>query len=94
MSTGDAKDLVPSSTLDTAPVVEVKAGVFKDTCLGLLDQVNHGEFEVVVTKHGTPVARLVPETGTAPSAHGFLSGTVLDEGDLVSPDFEAWGDLA
>jgi methylmalonyl-CoA/ethylmalonyl-CoA epimerase len=35
----------------------------------------------------------VPESGSVRSAHGFLSGTVLEHGDLVSPDFEAWGDL-
>jgi hypothetical protein len=70
-----------------------QAGVFKDTCLRLLDRVNDGDFEVVVTKHGTPVARVVPEDGHVPSAHGFMSGTVLAEGDIVSPDFEAWGDL-
>lgn len=87
------KEPVPSTSLDAPEVVEVKAGVFKDTCLSLLDQVNHGEFEVVVTKHGTPVARVVPEIGSVPSAHGFLSGTVLEHGDLIAPDFEAWGDL-
>jgi antitoxin (DNA-binding transcriptional repressor) of toxin-antitoxin stability system len=87
------KNPVPSSSLDAPPVIEVKAGVFKDTCLSLLDEVNQGEFEIVVTKHGTPVARVVPESGNVPSAHGFMSGTVLDHGDIVSPDFEAWGDL-
>jgi antitoxin (DNA-binding transcriptional repressor) of toxin-antitoxin stability system len=59
--------------------------VFKDTCLHLLDQVNEGAFEVVVTKHGTPVARVVPEGGNRLSAHGFMSGTVLQQGDIVSP---------
>jgi antitoxin (DNA-binding transcriptional repressor) of toxin-antitoxin stability system len=93
MSAVHKKKPVPSSNLDAQPVIEVKAGVFKDTCLSLLDRVNHREFEVVVTKHGTPVARVVPESGTAASAHGFLSGTVLEHGDLVSPDFQAWGDL-
>lgn len=28
-----------------------------------------------------------------PSAHGFLSGTVLEQSDIVSPDFEAWSAL-
>jgi hypothetical protein len=27
------------------------------------------------------------------SAYGFMSGTVLEHGDIVSPDFDAWGDL-
>jgi antitoxin (DNA-binding transcriptional repressor) of toxin-antitoxin stability system len=88
------KEPVPSSSLAVPPVIQVKAGVFKDTCLSLLDEVNQGEFEVIVTKHGAPVARVVAESGNSPSAHGFLSGTVLEHGDLVSPDFDAWGDLA
>lgn len=93
MSAARKKEPAPSSSLDAPDVIEVKAGVFKDTCLSLLDQVNHREFEVVVTKYGAPVARVVPEGGHVPSAHGFMSGTVLDHGDIVSPDFEAWGDL-
>jgi antitoxin (DNA-binding transcriptional repressor) of toxin-antitoxin stability system len=94
MSRTHRKEPVPSSSLGAHTVIEVKAGVFKDTCLSLLDEVNQGEFEVIVTKHGTPVARVVAESGNSPSAHGFLSGTVLDHGDLVSPDFDVWGDLA
>ena len=83
----------PSTSLGAGEVVEVKASVFKDTCLSLLDQVHDLEVEVVVTKHGAPVARLVPEDTRAPSAFGFMRGTVLAHGDIVSPDFEAWGDL-
>jgi antitoxin (DNA-binding transcriptional repressor) of toxin-antitoxin stability system len=93
MSRVHKKEPAPSSSLDAPDVLEVKAGVFKDTCLSLLDQVSQREVEVVVTKHGTPVARVVPESGSVPSAHGFMSGTLLVHGDIVSPDFEAWGDL-
>ncbi len=83
----------PSSSLQTPDTIEVKAGVFKDTCLSLLDQVHDLEVQVVVTKHGERVARLVPDQGHAPSAFGFMRGTVLAQDDIVSPDFEAWGDL-
>ena len=83
----------PSSSLDAAEVIEVKAGVFKNTCLKLLDQVHDFEVEVVVTKHGEPMARLVPEDKHIPSAFGFMRGTVLEQEDIVAPDFEAWGDL-
>lgn len=93
MSAAPRKEPAPSSSLDAPNVIEVEAGVFKDTCLSLLDQVNHRAFEVVVTRHGNPVARVVPEGGGVPSAHGFMSGTVLDHGDIASSDFEAWGAL-
>lgn len=81
----------PSTRLEAGEVIEVKASVFKDTCLSLLDQVHDLEIEVVVTKHGAPVARLVPEEAGAPSAFGFMRGTILAYDDLVGPDFEAWG---
>ena len=83
----------PSSSLGPSEVREVKASVFKDTCLSLLDEVKQREIEVVVTKHGVAVARLVPEQGEAPSAFGFMSGTVSGHDDIISPDFETWGDL-
>ncbi len=85
-----SKRPLPSSSMAEPEVVEVKAGTFKDRCLSFLDQVRDGEVEVVVTKRGTPVARLVPVAGAAPSAFGFMRGTLLSEGDIVSPDFEAW----
>jgi hypothetical protein len=38
---------------------------------------------------------VVAEGGNVAGAHGFLSGTLLDHGDTVSPDFEGpGGDLA
>jgi len=83
----------PSTSLEAPAVIEVKAGVFKDTCLQLLDQVHDQEIEVVVTKRGEVVAKVVPADTHLPSAFGFLRGTLLSHGDLVAPDFEAWGDL-
>jgi len=93
MASSRRKEPAPSSGLDAPHAVEVKAGVFKDTCLSLLDRVNNREIEVVVTKYGAAVARVVAETGDVPSAHGFMRGTVAGEGDIVSPDFAAWGEL-
>jgi len=84
----------PTTGKPTAVVREVKAGTFKDTCLQLLDQVQQGEFELVVTKHGKPVARVVPTDAGTASGFGFMRGTVLKSGDIVSPDPDAWGDLA
>ncbi len=83
----------PSTMVGNHTVIEVKAGVFKDTCLQLLDQVHDEEVEVVVTKHGAPVARLVSPDVRLPSAFGFLRGTVSQQHDIVSPDPDAWGDL-
>ncbi len=88
-----AKPPAPSSSLRANDVIEVKAGVFKDTCLQLLDQVQARDVEVLVTKRGVAVARVVPTDVRAASAFGFMRGTVLAHDDIVAPDIASWGDL-
>lgn len=39
---------------------EIKASVFKARCLRLMDEVATSGEEIVVTKNGKPVSRLVP----------------------------------
>lgn len=63
----------------------IPAGQFKARCLALLDEVAERGAELVVTKHGKPVARVVPV-----EAPPDLSGSIVREGDLVSPTGEAW----
>ena len=56
----------------------VAAATFKATCLELMDCVRQTGVEYVVTKHGTPVAKLVPHR--APERKGFfgsMKGTVM-----------------
>jgi antitoxin (DNA-binding transcriptional repressor) of toxin-antitoxin stability system len=55
--------------------------------------VRDGSVEIVVTKRGEPVARVVSAGASLPSAFGFMRGTVTGQGDIVSPDLDAWGDL-
>jgi prevent-host-death family protein len=93
-ATGEsATKTVASASLESSSTLEVPAGVFKNTCLALMDRVHDERIHVVITKHGKPVARLVPADVEAPSALGFMRGTVAAEGDIVSPDFEAWGEV-
>jgi prevent-host-death family protein len=63
----------------------IPAGEFKARCLALLDRVAETGEELVVTKRGKPVARLVP-VEEPPS----LKVSLVWEGDLVSPIGEAW----
>jgi len=84
----------PASSLDALETIEIKAGVFKNTCLELMDDVNENGREYVITKHGRPVAKLVPPDRGAERAFGFLRGTVVRQDDIVEPDFDAWGELA
>jgi prevent-host-death family protein len=55
------------------------AAEFKARCLELMDRVRESRVEYVVTKHGKPVARLVPFTESAPKTtfFGSLKGSVL-----------------
>ena len=54
------------------------AAEFKTRCLELMDRVRETGVEYVVTKHGRPVAKLVPYVpDTRPKLFGALKGTVL-----------------
>jgi prevent-host-death family protein len=54
------------------------AAEFKTHCLELMDRVRETGIEYVVTKHGEPVAKLVPYVAPVrPSLSGALQGTVL-----------------
>jgi prevent-host-death family protein len=72
----------------------IAAGKFKATCLQLLDAAAAGE-SITITKHGKAVARLVPPEGPEEKPFvpllGMFKGKVQIVGDIVSPDFEAWG---
>jgi prevent-host-death family protein len=57
----------------------VAAAEFKARCLELMDRVRETGGEYVITKHGTPVAKLVPVTQSVrQSFFGSMKGTVLD----------------
>jgi prevent-host-death family protein len=56
----------------------VGAAEFKARCLELIDQCRETRAEYVVTRHGEPVARLVPVDPAAPvSPLGSMRGTLL-----------------
>lgn len=86
------KQSTTSPSASVSRIRHIPAGEFKATCLELMDEVKERHVEYVVTKRGTPVAKLTPVDTTAPSPFGFLSGTVLEEHDLVSPDLAEWAE--
>jgi prevent-host-death family protein len=56
----------------------VAAAEFKARCLELMDRVRETHAEYIVTKHGEPVARLVPcEEPRRRPFLGSMKGTVL-----------------
>ncbi len=74
--------------------MKIPAGRFKAQCLKLMDQVAQRHTEIVITKRGKPVARLVhvsPDTSPAQTnAWGWMKGSVEVLGDIVSPIEEKW----
>lgn len=67
----------------------IGAGEFKVKCLQLLDDVAETREPLVITKFGRPVATLVPMPPQV-MLRGALKGSVLFEGDIISPLENEW----
>ena len=68
---------------------EIGAAKFKEQCLALLDQV--GADGLLVTKHGKPVARVIPFDTQGVDLIGSLRHKIKIRGNVFStgPDREA-----
>ncbi|MEA2491116.1 MAG: Antitoxin Phd YefM, type toxin-antitoxin system [Acidobacteriota bacterium] len=53
----------------------------------IVDRVTEGQEELVVTKDGRSIAKVVP---IGDLLHSPMAGSVLFEGDIISPIEEAW----
>lgn len=73
------------------PGSRVAAAEFKARCLELMDRVRETGAEYVVTKHGEPVAKLVPYTAPRrTSLFGAMKGTVLEFERPFDPIDDDW----
>ena len=74
---------------------KMAAGAFKANCLAVMDEVQAKHETIVITKHGKPVAKLVPVEPQGDDIFGFLRGKVTITGDVVSPTLSRreWGNL-
>ena len=61
------------------------AGLFKSKCLAVMDEVQAKCESVIITKHGKPVAKLVPVDPEQDDFYGFMKGKGKILGDIVSP---------
>jgi prevent-host-death family protein len=68
-------------------MTEVPISEFKAKCLALLEQVNKTKQPIRITRHGKPVAEVIPATETVDRAAwiGSLKGKIKILGDIVSP---------
>ena len=69
---------------------QIAAGEFKAKCLHLLDEVQRSRKEILITKRGRPVARLVPADETQAPLFGRMKGTIEICGDIIAPAGERW----
>jgi prevent-host-death family protein len=76
-------------------VKTMPAGAFKTNCLAVMDEVQAKRETVVITKHGKPVAKLVPVNAEEDDIYNFFAGKGTVTGDVVSPALtaEEWGEL-
>ena len=63
-------------------MIEINASKFKEQCLALLD--NLGPDGIVITKHGEPVARLIPASADCAGLIGSMKGRIQVNGDILS----------
>ena len=60
----------------------IGAAQFKEQCLAILDEV--GPEGIIVTKHGKPVAKLIPIEADSAELIGSLEGEIEIKGDILS----------
>jgi prevent-host-death family protein len=68
----------------------LQAGKFKARCLQLMDEVKEKHISITITKHGKPVAKLVPIEEDEEDPFGCLKGTITILGDIVVPIDVEW----
>ena len=72
----------------------IKASEFKATCLKLMDEVAKTGEEIVITKNGEPVSRLVPYRERSGLWFGRDRDIIQIKGDIVSPMPAEWFEKA
>ncbi|WP_419948425.1 type II toxin-antitoxin system Phd/YefM family antitoxin [Candidatus Palauibacter sp.] len=68
----------------------IKASEFKAKCLKLMDEVAETGEEIVITKHGRPVSKLVPCRKKPTSWFGRDRDIIRIHGDIVAPIDVEW----
>lgn len=64
---------------------QMGAAEFKAECLAIMDHVFKTGESVLITKHGKPVAKLVPAKKTKDDIFGYMAGKAKIVGDIVGP---------
>lgn len=77
--------------MQKAPNVRtITATEFKAKCLRLMDEIDGTDTELVITKNGRPVSRLIPYREQPKTLFGIDRGRFETIGDVVSPLDAEW----
>jgi prevent-host-death family protein len=68
----------------------IKASEFKAKCLSLMDEVARTGEEIVITKNGVAISKLVPCRPVVDSLFGAHQGGLLAHDDLIESVAEDW----
>jgi len=68
----------------------IKASEFKAKCLHLMDVVNESGQEIVITKNGKPVSRLIPFRTRPSTLFGLHEHQITSHDDLIEPINVDW----
>jgi prevent-host-death family protein len=69
----------------------IPAGQFKAHCLQLMNDINTKKVGYIITKRGVPVARILPPEETVPpQLFGWLTGTIIEENNIIDPIDVEW----
>jgi prevent-host-death family protein len=71
-------------------IQSIPAGEFKSKCLKLMEQVNAKHISFTITKHGKPIAKLIPFEKKPKSIIGAMKGTVIIVGNIIDSTHEKW----
>lgn len=66
-------------------MLKVSASDFKAHCLHYMSIAHNKHEIVVITKHGKPIAQLVPYADELPPIFGRMQGTINIHGDIIQP---------
>ena len=76
--------------MDQDPGRTIKASEFKATCLKLMDQVAETGEEIIITKNGRPVSKLVPYRRRPKTLFGRDRDRIRILGDIIEPVGLEW----
>ena len=68
----------------------IKASEFKAKCLSLMNRVNENNEEIIITKNGKPISRLVPYVHRIDTLFGLHKNYISSLDDLIIPVNEEW----